>query len=156
LPNLNDIQKVLIIGGGPTEIGHETELDSATVQVITSFKKQGVRTLVIDNNPFSVALEEIQPTNMYVQAVTTANVRHIIEKDRPDAILPTLGGLLGIRITQELVENGDIANFDVRILGMPATTLRQINNPAALNATLKEIHEPVIEAQVVGTLDEAR
>ncbi|WP_125583530.1 carbamoyl phosphate synthase preATP-grasp domain-containing protein [Levilactobacillus cerevisiae] len=156
MPNLNDIQKVLIIGGGPTEIGHETELDSATVQVITSFKKQGVRTLVIDNNPFSVALEEIQPTNMYVQAVTTANVRHIIEKDRPDAILPTLGGLLGIRITQELVENGDIANFDVRILGMPATTLRQINNPAALNATLKEIHEPVIEAQVVGSLDEAR
>ncbi|MFD1549127.1 carbamoyl phosphate synthase preATP-grasp domain-containing protein [Levilactobacillus fuyuanensis] len=155
MQNLDDLQKVLIIGSGPTEIGHETELDSATVQIITGFKKHGVRTLVIDNNPFSVALEEIQPTNMYVQAVTTANVRHIIERDQPDAILPTLGGLLGIRIAQELVENGDIGRFGVTILGMPAATLRQINNPAALNDTLKEIHEPVIEAQVVSTEDEA-
>ncbi|MCH4123371.1 MAG: ATP-grasp domain-containing protein [Levilactobacillus sp.] len=155
MPNLNDIQKVLIIGGGPTEIGHETELDSATVQIITEFKKHGVRTLIIDNNPFSVALEEIQPTNMYVQAVTTANVRHIIEKDQPDAILPSLGGLLGIRIAQELIENGDIGRYGITILGMPASTLRQINNPAALNTTLKEIHEPVIEAQIVATVDEA-
>src|SRR5699024_11873646 len=109
-------QKVLIIGSGPTEIGHETELDSATVQIITNFKKHGVRTMVIDNNPFSVALEEIQPTNMYIQAVTTANVRHIIERDQPDAILPTLGGLLGVRITQELIESGDIGRFGVTIL----------------------------------------
>ncbi|MGX6429649.1 carbamoyl phosphate synthase preATP-grasp domain-containing protein [Levilactobacillus yonginensis] len=155
MPNLDDIQKVLIIGGGPTEIGHETELDSAMVQIITGFKKRGVRTLVIDNNPFSVALEEIQPTNMYVQAVTTANVRHILEKDQPDAVLPSLGGLLGIRIAQELVENGDIGRLGITLLGMPADTLRQINNPAALNASLKEIHEPVIEAKIVATTDEA-
>jgi len=155
LQNLADLQKVLIIGGGPTEIGHETELDSATVQILTGFKKHGVRTLVIDNNPFSVALEEIQPTNMYIQAVTTANVRHILEKDQPDALLATLGGLQGIRIAQELLENGDLGRYGVQLLGMPTSTLRQINNPAALNATLKEIHEPVIEAQVVETSDEA-
>ncbi|ARW22142.1 carbamoyl phosphate synthase preATP-grasp domain-containing protein [Levilactobacillus brevis] len=155
MPSLNDIQKVLIIGGGPTEIGHETELDSATVQIMTEFKKHGVRTLIIDNNPFSVALEEIQPTNMYVQAVTTENVRHIIEKDQPDAILPSLGGLLGIQIAQELIEDGDIGRFGVTVLGMAPATLRQINNPAALNATLKEIQEPIIEAQVVSTTDEA-
>ncbi|AKP65793.1 carbamoylphosphate synthase large subunit [Levilactobacillus koreensis JCM 16448] len=155
MQNLDDLQKVLIIGGGPTEIGHEAELDSATVQIITGFKKHGVRTSIIDNNPFSVALEEIQPTNMYVQAVTTANVRHIIEKDRPDAILPSLGGLLAIQIVQELIENGDLGRFGVTILGMTASTLRQINNPAALNATLKAIHEPVIEAQIVDTTDEA-
>ncbi|MGY5339872.1 carbamoyl phosphate synthase preATP-grasp domain-containing protein [Levilactobacillus spicheri] len=152
---MENLQKVLIIGSGPTEIGHETELDSATVQILTVFKKHGVRTLVIDNNPFSVALEEIQPTNMYIQAVTTVNVRHILEKDQPDALLATLGGLQGIRIAQELLENGDLGRYGIRLLGMPATTLRQINNPAALNATLKDIHEPVIEAQVVQTADEA-
>lgn len=155
MQSLENLQKVLIIGSGPTEIGHETELDSATVQILTGFKKHGVRTLVIDNNPFSVALEEIQPTNMYIQAVTTANVRHILEKEQPDALLATLGGLQGIRIAQELLENGDLGRYGVRLLGMPATTLRQINNPAALNATLKDIHEPVIEAQVVQTADEA-
>lgn len=155
MQNLDDLQKVLIIGSGPTEIGHETELDSATVQIITSFKRHGIKTMIIDNNPFSVALEEIQPTNMYVQAVTTANVRHIIERDQPDAILPSLGGLLAIRITQELIENGDIGRFGITILGMPTSTVRQINNPAALNATLKDIQEPVIEAQIVGTEDEA-
>ncbi|HIW72502.1 MAG TPA: carbamoyl phosphate synthase [Candidatus Levilactobacillus faecigallinarum] len=155
MQSLTNLQKVLIIGSGPTEIGHETELDSATVQILTGFKKHGVRTLVIDNNPFSVALEEIQPTNMYIQAVTTANVRHIIEKDQPDAILPTLGGLQGIRIAQELLENGDLGRFGVQVLGMPTSTLRQINNPADLNATLREINEPVIEAQVVQTDDEA-
>lgn len=155
MPNWDSLQKVLIIGGGPTEIGHETELDGATVQILTQFKKRGIRTLVIDNNPFSVALEEIQPTNMYIQAVTTENVRHILAKDKPDAILPTLGGLQSIRIAQELQENGDLTRYGVAVLGMPTTTLRQINNPADLNATLKEIGEPVIEAQVVQTTDEA-
>ncbi|MFC6274974.1 carbamoyl phosphate synthase [Levilactobacillus tangyuanensis] len=155
MQNLNDLQKVLIIGSGPTEIGHETELDSATVQIITRLKKQGIRTSIIDNNPFSVALEEIQPTNMYIQAVTTENVRHILEKDMPDAIIPTLGGLVGIRIVQELIENGDIRRLGITLLGMPTTTMNQVNNPAALNATLKEIHEPVIEAKIVETTDEA-
>ncbi|MDT7014422.1 carbamoyl phosphate synthase [Levilactobacillus namurensis] len=155
MQSLTNLQKVLIIGSGPTEIGHETELDSATVQVLTQFKKHGVRTLVIDNNPFSVALEEIQPTNMYIQAVTTPNVRHILEKDHPDALIATLGGLQGIRIAQELLENGDLGRYGVTLLGMPTSTLRQINNPADLNATLKEINEPVIEAQVVQTTDEA-
>ncbi|KRN02207.1 carbamoylphosphate synthase large subunit [Levilactobacillus senmaizukei DSM 21775 = NBRC 103853] len=155
MQNLNDLQKVLIIGSGPTEIGHETELDSATVQIITRLKKQGIRTSIIDNNPFSVALEEIQPTNMYIQAVTTENVRHILEKDQPDAIIPILGGLVGIRIAQELIENGDMRRLGIRLLGMPSSTMNQVNNPAALNATLKEIHEPVIEAKIVETTDEA-
>ncbi|WP_225352138.1 hypothetical protein [Secundilactobacillus similis] len=66
----NAIQKVLIIGGGPTEIGHETELDAACVQIIQAFKKMGVRPLLIDNNPFSAALESVQPTNMFIQTVT--------------------------------------------------------------------------------------
>ena len=151
----NEIQKVLIIGGGPTEIGHETELDAACVQVIQAFKKQGIRSLLIDNNPFSVALEDVQPTNMFIQAVTANNVQRIIEREQPDAILASVGGVTAISVVQELQENGVLADNDVKTLGIPADALMDINNPDRLNDVMRHVGVPVIASETVGTLDEA-
>ncbi|MTV81158.1 carbamoyl phosphate synthase [Secundilactobacillus folii] len=151
----NAIQKILIIGGGPTEIGHETELDAACVQVIQAFKKQGIRPLLIDNNPFSSALESVQPTNMFIQAVTADNVQRIIEKEHPDAILPTVGGVLAISVIQELQENGVLADNNVQTLGIPGNAIMDINNPDRLNSVLKHVGVPIIASETVGTLDEA-
>lgn len=151
----NDIQKILIIGGGPTEIGHETELDSGTVQIIQAFQKLGIRSLLIDNNPFSVALESVQPTNMFIQSVTTENVTRIIEREQPDAILPTAGGVSAISVCQELQETGVLAENNVQLLGIPSESLSVINNPERINAVLAQMNLPVIESESVGTLDEA-
>ncbi|MFC6254502.1 carbamoyl phosphate synthase [Secundilactobacillus hailunensis] len=151
----NEIQKVLIIGGGPTEIGHETELDAACVQVIQAFKKQGIRSLLIDNNPFSVALEDVQPTNIFIQAVTANNVQRIIEREQPDAILASVGGVTAISVVQELQENGVLADNDVKTLGIPADALMDINNPDRLNDVMRHVGVPVIASETVGTLDEA-
>ncbi|PWG00859.1 ATP-binding protein [Levilactobacillus bambusae] len=153
--DLTTIHKVLIIGAGPTNIGHETELDDATVQTLTVLKKMGIQVLLIDNNPFSVALEETQPSNRFIQPVTTDNVQHIIEREQPEALIPSLGGILAIRITQELLENGVLADNQVQLLGMPKTTLNQINNPTLMNETLTRLNEPHIETEVVSTSDDA-
>lgn len=151
----NAIQKVLIIGGGPTEIGHETELDAACVQIIQAFKKMGVRPLLIDNNPFSAALESVQPTNMFIQTVTAENVQRIIEKEQPDAILPTVGGVLAISVIQELQENGVLSDNGCQVLGIPGQSLMDVNNPERINAVLAHMGSPVIASETVGTLDEA-
>lgn len=151
----NTIQKILIIGGGPTEVGHETELDAACLQVIQAFKKLGIRPLLIDNNPFSAALESVQPTNMFIQAITVENVQRIIEREQPDAILPTVGGVLAISVIQELQENGVLADNGVQTLGIPSDALMDINNPDRLNRILSEAGAPVIATETVGTLDEA-
>lgn len=151
----NEIQKILIIGGGPTEIGHETELDAATLQMIQAFQKLGIRTLLIDNNPFSVALERVQPTNMFIQTVTTENVQRIIEKEHPDAILPTVGGVLAISVVQELQESGVLSDNGVRLLGIPSESMVDVNNPDRINDVLRQIGAPVISSETVGTLDEA-
>ncbi|GAX05532.1 carbamoyl phosphate synthase large subunit [Secundilactobacillus pentosiphilus] len=150
-----EIQKILIIGGGPTEIGHETELDAACVQIIQAFKKQGIRSLLIDNNPFSAALEDVQPTNVFIQAVTADNVQRIIENEHPDAILPTVGGVAAISVIQELQENGVLTDNNVQTLGIPASAMMEINNPDRLNDVMRHVGMPVIASETIGTLDEA-
>lgn len=151
----NAIQKILIIGGGPTEIGHETELDAACVQIIQAFKKAGIRTFLIDNNPFSAALESVQPSSMFIQQVTAENVQRIIEREHPDAILPTVGGVLAISVIQELQENGVLTDNGVQVLGIPSQSLVAVNNPNQLNQVLSQMGAPVIASETVGTLDEA-
>ncbi|GAK47862.1 Carbamoylphosphate synthase large subunit [Secundilactobacillus oryzae JCM 18671] len=152
---INKIQKVLILGGGPTDIGHETELDSVIFQTIQTFQSLGIKTLLLDNNPYSVALESVQPSNMFIQAVNVDNARKIIEKEQPDAILPTVGGLLAIRVTQELLETGILGENQVRILGIPPVALQQVSNPALMQQFLNRINQPVIRSKVVQDFDEA-
>lgn len=152
---VNQIHKVLIIGGGHTDIGHETELDGVIYQTIQTFQRLGIKTLLLDNNPYSISLESVQPSNMFIQSVTVDNARKIIEKEQPDAILPTIGGLLAIRVTQELLETGVLGENEVRILGMPPLALQQISNPALTQQFLTQINQPVIRSQVVKDFDDA-
>ncbi|CAI2593640.1 Carbamoyl-phosphate synthase large chain [Apilactobacillus kunkeei] len=87
----NKIKKVLILGGGPSKIGNETELDAAAFQMMTALKKNGVQVLVIDNNPFSLTLSEVQPANVFIKEINLKNVLDVIKKESPNAIIPIAG-----------------------------------------------------------------
>ena len=146
---VKNIKKVLIIGSGADEISHETELDAATFQVGSGFNQLGIETILSDNNPFSFSLDGNGIDHVCVLPVTLKNVVTVIDQYKPDAILPNLGGLVGIRLMQELLETGITRERDIRLLGIPEATIRQINNPVLLNQTLKQMQAPTTTSQSV-------
>ena len=151
----NKIKKVLILGGGPSKIGSETELDAAAFQMMTALKKNGVQVLVIDNNPFSLTLSEVQPANVFIKEINLKNVLDVIKKESPDAIIPIAGGLRSIHVTQELLNQGILADLGVRVLGISKESLKVINNPDKMKIAINSIDEPAVPSKIVRSESEA-
>ncbi|CAI2593461.1 Carbamoyl-phosphate synthase large chain [Apilactobacillus kunkeei] len=151
----NKIKKVLILGGGPSKIGSETELDAAAFQMMTALKKNGVQVLVIDNNPFSLTLSEVQPANVFIKEINLKNVLDVIKKESPDAIIPIAGGLRAIHVTQELLNQGILADLGVRVLGISKESLKVINNPDKMKIAINSIDEPAVPSKIVRSESEA-
>ncbi|WP_462394296.1 carbamoyl phosphate synthase preATP-grasp domain-containing protein [Lentilactobacillus parabuchneri] len=150
-----DIKKVLLLGGGPTNIGHENELDAAAFERLMALKKTGAKIIYVDNNPFSVTSEEIQPANVYVQEVNFQNVINIIDKEKPDAIMATQGGLNAMQIAWQLAESGILASNNISLLGIKPADLRKVIDNQKLRDLLTEIDEKVIASKIVADDDEA-
>ena len=151
----NKIKKVLILGGGPSKIGNETELDAAAFQMMTALKKNGVQVLVIDNNPFSLTLSEVQPANVFIKEINLKNVLDVIKKESPDAIIPIAGGLRAIHVTQELLNQGILNDLGVRVLGISKESLKVINNPDKMKIAINSIDEPAVPSKIVRSESEA-
>ncbi|WP_414826893.1 carbamoyl phosphate synthase [Apilactobacillus kunkeei] len=151
----NKIKKVLILGGGPSKIGSETELDAAAFQMMTALKKNGVQVLVIDNNPFSLILSEVQPANVFIKEINLKNVLDVIKKESPDAIIPIAGGLRAIHVTQELLNQGILSDLGVRVLGISKESLKVINNPDKMKIAINSIDEPAVPSKIVRSESEA-
>ncbi|MCK8634779.1 carbamoyl phosphate synthase [Apilactobacillus kunkeei] len=151
----NKIKKVLILGGGPSKIGNETELDAAAFQMMTALKKNGVQVLVIDNNPFSLTLSEVQPANVFIKEINLKNVLDVIKKESPDAIIPIAGGLRAIHVTQELLNQGILSDLGVRVLGISKEFLKVINNPDKMKIAINSIDEPAVPSKIVRSESEA-
>ncbi|CAI2594535.1 Carbamoyl-phosphate synthase large chain [Apilactobacillus kunkeei] len=151
----NKIKKVLILGGGPSKIGSETELDAAAFQMMTALKKNGIQVLVIDNNPFSLTLSEVQPANVFIKEINLKNVLDVIKKESPDAIIPISGGLRAIHVTQELLNQGILSDLGVRVLGISKESLKVINNPDKMKIAINSIDEPAVPSKIVRSESEA-
>lgn len=151
----NKIKKVLILGGGPSKIGSETELDAAAFQMMTALKKNGVQVLVIDNNPFSLTISEVQPANVFIKEINLKNVLDVIKKESPDAIIPIAGGLRAIHVTQELLNQGILSDLGVRVLGISKESLKVINNPDKMKIAINSIDEPAVPSKIVRSEYEA-
>ncbi|CAI2595324.1 Carbamoyl-phosphate synthase large chain [Apilactobacillus kunkeei] len=151
----NKIKKVLILGGGPSKIGNETELDAAAFQMMTALKKNGVQVLVIDNNPFSLTLSEVQPANVFIKEINLKNVLDVIKKESPNAIIPIAGGLRAIHVTQELLNQGILSDLGVRVLGISKESLKVINNPDKMKIAINSIDEPAVPSKIVRSESEA-
>lgn len=149
------IKKVLLIGGGPNDFGRESELDTAMIQIIGAYAEMGIETVVIDENPYSLALE-IPKIGTYLQAITAENIKKIIEIEQPDAILPACGGLTAFNVLGELLVDKDFYLMErLELLGVNQQTLELINNPGLLANRLKQMGEPVTTSKVANSVEDA-
>lgn len=136
-----NIKKLLLLGGGPTNIGHENELDAAAYERLTAIKKTGTQVIYVDDNPFSFASEEVQPADVYVQAVNFQNVVKIIEKEKPDAIMPKIGGLNAMQVAWQLEESDVLASHNIQLLGIRPIDLRKVlDNQQLREMLLKRVN----------------
>jgi carbamoyl-phosphate synthase large subunit len=148
--------KVLIIGSGPIIIGQAAEFDYAGTQACKAMREEGVISVLINSNPATIMTDPGIADIVYVEPLTVEMLTRIIEQERPDGLLPTLGGQTGLTLAHELAEAGVLDKYNVRSLGTPVETIRNASNRELFKQLLLNIEEPVIESASATTLDEAR
>ncbi|MFA5308716.1 MAG: carbamoyl-phosphate synthase large subunit [Dehalococcoidales bacterium] len=148
--------KVLIIGSGPIIIGQAAEFDYAGTQACKAMREEGVISVLVNSNPATIMTDEDIADVVYIEPLTVEVITRIIEKERPDGLLPTLGGQTGLTLAHELAEAGVLEKYNVRSLGTPINTIRQASNRELFKKLMESIGEPMLESASVNTLAEAR
>ncbi|MFH1381650.1 MAG: carbamoyl-phosphate synthase large subunit [Chloroflexota bacterium] len=148
--------KVLIIGSGPIVIGQAAEFDYAGTQACRAMREEGVTSVLVNSNPATIMTDPGIADIIYIEPLTVEMLTRIIERERPDGLLPTLGGQTGLTLAHELAEAGVLDKYNVRSLGTPVETIRNASNRELFKKLLLSIGEPVIESASVTTLDEAK
>ncbi len=152
----NKPSKVLIIGSGPIIIGQAAEFDYAGTQACKAVREEGVTSVLVNSNPATIMTDPGIADIIYIEPLTVEMLTRIIERERPDGLLPTLGGQTGLTLAHELAEAGVLDKYNVRSLGTPIQTIRNASNRELFKKLLLSIGEPVIESASATTLDEAR
>ncbi|HKF77018.1 MAG TPA: carbamoyl-phosphate synthase large subunit, partial [Candidatus Dormibacteraeota bacterium] len=149
-------RRVLIIGSGPIVIGQAAEFDYAGTQACKALREEGVETVLVNSNPATIMTDEEVADAVYVEPLTVESLREVIARERPDALLPTLGGQTGLNLAMELHHAGVLAEFGVELLGASAETIRLAEDREAFKQLLLEIGEPVPPSRVCESLEAAR
>ena len=149
-------KKVLVIGSGPIVIGQAAEFDYAGTQACKALREEGVTTVLANSNPATIMTDEGIADIVYIEPLTVEVLSAIIEAERPDGILPTLGGQTGLNLTVELADAGVLDKYDVRLLGTPLQTIKNAEDRELFRRLLLDIEEPFPANATVGSLEEAR
>ncbi|HKY51815.1 MAG TPA: carbamoyl-phosphate synthase large subunit [Candidatus Limnocylindria bacterium] len=147
--------KVLIIGSGPITIGQAAEFDYAGSQACRALREEGIETILVNSNPATIMTDQGVADVTYIEPLTVEVLERIIAKERPDGLLPTLGGQTGLNLAVALAEAGILERYGVRLLGTPLSAIQQAEDREAFKQLLVEIGEPVPESQTVHTVAEA-
>ncbi|HZZ65791.1 MAG TPA: carbamoyl-phosphate synthase large subunit, partial [Candidatus Baltobacteraceae bacterium] len=147
-------RNVLVIGSGPIVIGQAAEFDYAGVQACRALREEGHRVILVNSNPATIMTDPEVADAVYLEPLTLASLEAIIERERPDALLPTLGGQTGLNLAVELHEAGVLKNFHVELLGTPVETIKLAEDRERFKAKMIEIGEPVPESAIVTRIDE--
>ena len=148
--------KVLVIGSGPIVIGQAAEFDYAGTQACKALREEGVTTVLVNSNPATIMTDEGIADIVYIEPLTVEVLARIIEAERPDGILPTLGGQTGLNLAVELADAGVLDRYGVRLLGTPLQTIRNAEDRELFRRLLLDIGEPVPPSATVGSIEEAR
>jgi carbamoyl-phosphate synthase large subunit len=140
---------IMVIGSGPIVIGQAAEFDYAGVQACRALREEGHRVVLVNSNPATIMTDPEIADAVYLEPLTVASVERIIERERPDALLPTLGGQTGLNLAVELAEAGVIERYGVELLGTPLDTIRLAEDRERFKAKMIEIGEPVPQSQIV-------
>ena len=149
-------KKVLVIGSGPIVIGQAAEFDYAGTQACKALREEGVTTVLVNSNPATIMTDEGIADIVYIEPLTVDVLSRIIEAERPDGVLPTLGGQTGLNLTVDLADAGVLDKFDVRLLGTPLETIRKAEDRELFRKLLVDIGEPVPPGETVDSLEAAR
>ena len=123
MPRNHDIKKVLVIGSGPIVIGQAAEFDYAGTQACRSLKEEGVEVVLVNSNPATIMTDKDIADQVYIEPLTVSVLEKIIAKEKPDSVLPTLGGQAGLNLGMELEEKGILEKYNVRLIGTTAETI---------------------------------
>ena len=154
MPRDLSIKKVLVIGSGPIVIGQAAEFDYAGTQACRSLKEEGIEVVLLNSNPATIMTDKDIADRVYIEPLTVEVVEQLIKKERPDSVLPTLGGQAGLNLAMELEEAGFLRENGVRLIGTTSETIRKAEDRLEFKATIEKIGEPVAASLVVENVDD--
>lgn len=155
MPLRKDIKKVLVIGSGPIVIGQAAEFDYAGTQACRALKQEGLEVILINSNPATIMTDKAMADKVYIEPLTLDVVKRIIEIEKPDSVLSTLGGQTGLTLSMQLAEEGFLESHNVKLLGADPETIHKAEDRQAFKDTMEKIGEPCIPSKVVETVEDA-
>ena len=154
MPKRLDIHKILVIGSGPIVIGQAAEFDYAGTQACRSLKEEGIEVVLVNSNPATIMTDGDIADKVYIEPLTAKVLEKIILKEKPDSVLPTLGGQAGLNLGMELAESGFLEKNGVRLIGTTATTIKRAEDRLEFKLTMEKINEPVAPSLVVENVED--
>ena len=154
MPKNPEIKKVLVIGSGPIVIGQAAEFDYAGTQACRSLKEEGVEVVLVNSNPATIMTDKDIADEVYIEPLTVEVLEQIIRKEKPDNVLPTLGGQAGLNLGMELAESGFLEEHNVRLIGTTSETIFKAEDRQAFKDTMEKIGEPCAPSQVVHNVED--
>lgn len=154
MPKNPNVKRVMVIGSGPIVIGQAAEFDYAGTQACRSLKEEGVEVILVNSNPATIMTDKNIADKVYIEPLTARVLEQIIEKEKPDSILPTLGGQAGLNLGMELAESGFLESHQVMLLGTTAETIKKAEDRQAFKDTMEKIGEPCAASKVVETIED--
>ncbi len=154
MPRNHEIKKVLVIGSGPIVIGQAAEFDYAGTQACRSLKEEGVEVVLVNSNPATIMTDKEIADQVYIEPLTVPVLEQIIAKEKPDSVLPTLGGQAGLNLGMELAEKGILDKYHVNLIGTTAETIFKAEDRQAFKDTMEKIGEPCAASMVVNNVQD--
>ncbi|MCD7754000.1 MAG: carbamoyl-phosphate synthase large subunit [Clostridiales bacterium] len=155
MPKDATLKKVLVIGSGPIVIGQAAEFDYAGTQACRALKEEGLEVVLVNSNPATIMTDKDVADHVYIEPLNVYTLAAVIEKERPDALLPTLGGQIGLNLAMNLTEDGTLEKYGVRLLGTSADSIRKAEDRQGFKDTMESIGQPCIVSKVVTTVEDA-
>lgn len=155
MPKRTDIKKIMVIGSGPIIIGQAAEFDYAGTQACLALKEEGYEVVLVNSNPATIMTDQEIVDQVYIEPITLEFVSRILRKERPDALLPTLGGQTGLNMAMELAESGILDELGIELLGTKLSAIDQAEDRDLFKKLMEELNQPIPESEIVTTVEEA-
>ena len=155
MPKNPNIKKVLVLGSGPIVIGQAAEFDYAGTQACRALKEEGVEVVLVNSNPATIMTDKDIADHVYIEPLNIASVTQVIQIERPDSILPTLGGQTGLNLAMNLHEQGILEEYNVRLLGTSPESIRKAEDRQGFKDAMEELGQPCVTSDVVESVEDA-
>src|SRR5262249_31527246 len=155
MPKRTDLKRILLLGSGPIVIGQAAEFDYSGTQAVKALKEEGYAVVLVNSNPATIMTDPELADRTYIEPVTPDWVRRVIERERPDALLPTMGGQTALNVAMALAKDGTLAEFGVELIGASARAIQMAEDRAEFAAALRRIGLAAPQGRTVSSIDAA-